>query len=122
SASMCHASLAELLLKRGRLEEAEREAQEALTFAQASGDPQTQGQALIALAQMRHQSHDYTTADELFTQALELLDASHAHEIAASAYFRYANLLEERGEVQRSLNAIKKAYEHQRQGKRGDIE
>jgi hypothetical protein len=27
-----------------------------------------------------------------------------------------------RGEVQRSLNAIKKAYEHQRQGKRGDME
>jgi tetratricopeptide (TPR) repeat protein len=122
SASTCHTSLAELLLKRGKLEEAEREAQDALTFARTSGDPQTQGQALIALAQMRHQSQDYATADELFTQALEMLDASHAHEITASAYFRYANLLEERGEVQRSLNAIKKAYEHQRQGKRGDME
>ncbi len=122
SASTCHTSLAELLLKRGRLEEAEREAQEALTFAQTSGDPQAQGQALIALAQMRHQSNDYAPADKLFAQALEMLDASHAHEIAASAYFRYANLLEERGEVQRSLNAIKKAYEHQRQGKRGDME
>jgi len=122
SASTCHTSLAELLLKRGNIAEAEKEAQEALTFARASEDAQTQGQALIALAQIRHQAGDFAGADELFTQALELLDSSHAHEITAGAYFRYANLLEERGEVQRSLSAIKRAYEHQRQGKRGDIE
>ena len=122
SASTCHTSLAELLLKRGNIAEAEKEAQEALTFARASEDAQAQGQALIALAQIRHQAGDFAAADQLFTQALELLDSSHAHEITASAYFRYANLLEERGEVQRSLSAIKRAYEHQRQGKRGDIE
>ncbi len=122
SVSICLTSLAELLLKREQPEEAEREAQEALSFARSSQDPQTQGQALIALAQIRHQSGDFAAADQLFSQALEQLDSSYAHEIAASAYFRYANLLEERGEVQRSLAAIKKAYEHQRQGKRGDIE
>jgi len=122
SASTCHTSLAELLLKRNKTGEAEKEAQEALTFARASKDAQTQGQALIALAQIRHQTGDFAAADELFTSALEMLDSSHAHEITAGAYFRFANLLEERGEVQRSLNAIKKAYEHQRQGKRGDIE
>ena len=120
--SVCLTSLAELLLKRGKVKEARREAQEALKFARASKDPQTQGQALMALAQIEHQGGDFETADKLFAQALEQLDASHAHEIAASAYFRFANLLEQRGEVQRSLNAIKKAYEHQRQGNRGDIE
>jgi tetratricopeptide (TPR) repeat protein len=122
SASSCHTCLAELLLKRGEVEQAEAEAQEALNFARVSGDPQTQGQALIALAQICHQKLDYAAADEYFTQALALLDSSQAHEIAASAYFRYANLLEERGEVQRSLSAIKKAYEHQRLGKRADVE
>ena len=122
ASSTCHTSLAELLLKRGDVREAEQEAQEALTYARTSGDPQVQGQALMALAQLRHQTGDYVAADELFTQALELLDTAHSHEIAAAAYFRFANLLEERTEVQRSLNAIKKAYEHQRQGKRGDIE
>jgi tetratricopeptide (TPR) repeat protein len=122
SASTCHTSLAELLIKRDKLEEAEREAQEALSYADASGDSQSRGQALIALAQLRHQTRNYAASDELFTQALELLDSSHAHEITAGAYFRYANLLEDRGEVQRSLNAIKKAYEHQLQGKSGDIE
>jgi tetratricopeptide (TPR) repeat protein len=76
----------------------------------------------MTLAQIRHKADDFASADQYFTQALELLDASNAHEIAASAYFRFANLLEERGEVQRSLSAIKKAYEHQRLGKRGDIE
>jgi len=120
ASATCHTSLAELLLKRGNVQEAEQEAQEALQYARTSGDPQAQGQALMALAQLRHQTSDYATADELFTQALELLDAAHSHEIAAAAYFRYANLLEERAEVQRSLNAIKKAYEHQMQGKRGD--
>jgi HTH-type transcriptional regulator, quorum sensing regulator NprR len=122
AASICHAGLAELLLKCGRVREAEQEAQEALNFAHASADPQTEGQALIALALSRHQAGDFATADQYFTQALALLDASNAHELAASSYFRFANLLEERGEVQRSLSAIKKAYEHQRLGNRGDIE
>lgn len=122
SASICHTCLAELLLKRGETDEAEREARQALSFARSSNDPQTQGQALIALAQIQHQRKDFASADDLFTQALDLLDASSVHEIAASAYFRYANLLEERGEVQRSLTAIKKAYEHQRMGKRSDLE
>jgi tetratricopeptide (TPR) repeat protein len=122
SASICHTALAELLLKRGQMDDAEYEAQEALKFARSSTDAQTQGQALIALAQIRHQQGDFAAADEFFTQALELLDASNAHEIAASSYFRFANLLEERGEVQRSLSAIKKAYEHQRLGKRTDLE
>jgi tetratricopeptide (TPR) repeat protein len=122
AASVCHTALAELLLKRDQMDEAEYEAQEALKFARSSNDAQTQGQALIALAQIRHQQGDFAAADGFFTQALELLDASNAHEIAASAYFRYANLLEERGEVQRSLSAIKKAYEHQRLGKRTDLE
>ncbi|GHO74434.1 hypothetical protein KSD_22050 [Ktedonobacter sp. SOSP1-85] len=122
TASLCHTSLAELLLKRGEVEEAQREASQALEFARSSEDAQTQGQSLITLAQIYHQKSDFTQADAYFTQALDLLDASNAHEIAASAYFRFANLLEERGEVQRSLSAIKKAYEHQRLGKRGDLE
>ncbi|GCE11257.1 helix-turn-helix domain-containing protein [Tengunoibacter tsumagoiensis] len=122
SASICHTGLAELLLKRGQTEEAEREAEEALKYARAGNDAQTQGQALMALAQIRHQAGDFTSADSYFTQALELLEEANSHEIAASAYFRFANLLEERGEVQRSLTTIKKAYEHQRLGKRGDIE
>lgn len=122
SSSICHNSLAELLLKRGKVQEAEAEAQQALDFANASDDAQTRGQALITLAQIHHQAEDFDSADTLFQQALDLLDASHSHELAASAYFRYANLLEKRNEVQRSLAAIKKAYEHQRQGNRGEIE
>ena len=122
ASSICHTSLAELLLRNNRLDEAEQEARQALKFARDGQDAQAQGQALIALAQIRHQAEDFAEADKLFTQALELLDASQAHELAASAYFRYANLLEKRNEVQRSLSAIKKAYEHQRQGNRGEIE
>lgn len=122
AASTCLTSLAELLLKRNQPEEAEKVAQEALTFAREGDDAQTQGQSLIALAQIRHQQNDYLTADQLFTQALDLLDNADSHELAAGAYFRYANLLEERGDVQRSLTAIKKAYEHQRKGKRSDME
>src|SRR6266851_7943607 len=45
SASVCHTSLAEFLLKRGRVDEAEQEAQSALAFANASQDVQTRGQA-----------------------------------------------------------------------------
>ncbi len=113
AASICHTGLAELLLKRDRVEEAEHEAQEALQYAQAGNNAQTQGQALIALAQISHKKRDYASEDSFFTQALDLLDAAGAHEIAANAYFLYANMLEEREEVQRSLTAIKKAFEHQ---------
>ncbi len=122
AASLCYTSLAELLLKRGKADEAEKEGQKALASAKASQDVVTQGQALIALAQIRHDAKDYAGADKLFTEALELLDSSNAHEIAAAAYSRYANLLEQRGEVQRSLSAFKKAFEHQRQGNRGHVE
>jgi tetratricopeptide (TPR) repeat protein len=119
AASICHTSLAELLLKRGKKQEAEQEAQEALRFAKQSQNVVTQGQALMALAQIRHDAKDYAAADQLFTEALELLDASNEHEIAAGAYSRYAALLEQRNEVQRSLSAFKKAFEHQRMGNRG---
>jgi tetratricopeptide (TPR) repeat protein len=122
AASLCYTSLAELLLKRGKVDDAEEEAQKALASAKASQDVVTQGQALMALAQIRHDAKDYAGADKLFTEALELLDSSNAHEIAAEAYSRYANLLEQRGEVQRSLSAFKKAFEHQRQGNRGHVE
>ena len=122
AASLCYSSLAELLQKRGQTQQAEAEAQEALNFARASQDPQMQGQALIALAQIRHSSGDFAGADQLFTQALQMLDASNAHEIAAAAYSRYGKLLEDRGDITGSLSAIKKALEHQRQGKRGDLE
>ncbi len=122
TASLCHTSLAELFLKRGKIESAEQEAEAALHFAREGQDAQAQGQALFALAQIRHKTGDDAAADQLFNEALAMLDSSNAHEIAASAYFRYANLLEERGEVQRSLSAIKRAYEHQSKGKHTGIE
>jgi len=122
ASALCHTSLAELLLKSGKLAEAEQEIQHALDFAHQGQDAQTEGQALMTLAQIRHQAENFAESDELFEKALALLEASQAHELTASAYFRYANLLEERAEVQRSLGAVKKAFEYQRLGKRGDIE
>jgi tetratricopeptide (TPR) repeat protein len=122
ASALCHTSLAELLLKSGKIQESEQEARHALDFARQAQDAQTEGQALMTLAQIRHQAQDFAEADQLFQQALALLESSCAHELAASAYFRYANLLEERREVQRSLDAVKKAFEHQRLGKRGEIE
>jgi tetratricopeptide (TPR) repeat protein len=122
AASTCHTSLAELLIKRGNIAEAEQEAQAALEAAERSGDPQARGQALITLAQLRHNAKDYRGEDELFSQALDLLDKSNAHELAGAAYSRYADMLEARGEVQRSLEAFKKAYQHQSYSSRGVIE
>ncbi|MGH2481422.1 MAG: tetratricopeptide repeat protein, partial [Ktedonobacteraceae bacterium] len=122
STSICHTSLAELLLKNGQIQESEQEARHALDFARQDQDTQTEGQALMTMAQIRHQAEDFAEADQLFQKALTMLETSCAHELAASAYFRYANLLEERNEVQRSLDAVKKAFEHQRLGKRGEIE
>jgi tetratricopeptide (TPR) repeat protein len=120
--SLCHTSLSELLLKQNRVEEAEDEAQEALRSAEQGNDPQIQGQALIALAEIRHRTQDDTGEDEFFTHALELLETANAFDVASAAYFRYATMLEERNEVQRSLNAIKKAFGYQQQDKRGNTQ
>lgn len=122
AASICHTGLAELLLKRDKVDQAEKEAQEALHFAQKATDPQTQGQALVVLAHISHKKGDIPAEDAFFTQALELLDAADAYEMAANAYFHYANLLEERGEVQSSLTAIKKAFSLKKKGNHEDIE
>jgi HTH-type transcriptional regulator, quorum sensing regulator NprR len=122
TASLCHTNLAELLVKRGKGAAAEQEAQAALASAKRSGDAQTLSHALIALALLRHNSKDYAGADELFSEALALLDESNAHGFAGVAYSRYASLLEQRGEVQRSLTAFKKAYQYQLAGNRGEID
>ncbi|HLI05923.1 MAG TPA: helix-turn-helix domain-containing protein [Ktedonobacteraceae bacterium] len=105
---------AELSSKRGDIQRAEQEAQEAVTLAQASNDVRTQGQALLVLAQLRHQAGDYAGSDLALEEALSLLEEAQDHELAASVYFRYAEQLEERGEIQRSLDAVKHAYRHQR--------
>lgn len=111
--SQCSTTLAELLLKRGNAQEAEKAAQEAFAFAANCQDVLAQGQALIVLAQIRYQAGDSTAADQTFEEALDLIERSQVHNVAAGAYFRYASLLEKRGEVQRSLTIIKKAWEHQ---------
>ncbi len=112
-------ALAELSSKRGYVQRAEQEAQEAVTLAQACTDTRTQGQALLVLAQLRHQSGDYVGSDLALEEALSLLEQGGDHDLAASAYFRYAEQLEERGEIQRSLTAIKHAYRHQRTDRNG---
>jgi len=122
SASICHTGLAELHLKRGKRDQAEAEAQQALEYARIGNDAQTQGLALITLALIRDQAGNFAETDQYFTEALSLLDTSNAHDIAAGAYFRFANVLEARGDVQRSLSVIKKAYEHQRMEKSGNVE
>jgi tetratricopeptide (TPR) repeat protein len=114
STVLCRMSLAELLLKRASPLEAEKEARETLEQARASGQVQVQGQAIFTLACVHLQGEQPDTADPLFTQALEVLDAAPSHTIAASAYFHYASILEARGDVPGSLKALKKAYEHQR--------
>lgn len=122
TSSQCHTSMAELLMKRGNTKEAEREAQAALEAAKRSNEAQAQAQALIALAQLRHNAKDYKGSDTYFEEALGLLESSNAHELAGNAYSRFAGLLEERGEVQKSLANFKRAYQHQLSGNRGDIE
>jgi tetratricopeptide (TPR) repeat protein len=118
ASSLCHTSMAELLMTRGNLQEAEREAHQALEAAKRSNEVPARAQALIALAQLRYNAKDYQGSDAYFEEALELLESSYAHDLAGTAYSRYAGLLEERGEPQRSLAAFKKAYHHQSQGNR----
>jgi tetratricopeptide (TPR) repeat protein len=122
STALSHASLAELLIKRNNLPEATVEAQRALDYVHQEQDNQTEGQILLLQAQIQHKQGDFVIADRLFQEALRLLEATEAYELTATAYFRYANLLEERKEVRRSLDAVKKAFEFQLLGTRTPVE
>lgn len=115
--SMSLSSLAELLLQIGKTQEAEEAIQSAMNSANVGKDALTQAQSLLVMAQIRHQARDTSTADNLFSQALALLESLPMHDLTAEAYFRFANALEERGEVHQSLNAIKKAYEYQQRSR-----
>ena len=103
-------SLAELNLSRGNRESALGDAEAALTHARAGSDPPTVAEAMLTLGAIHQAGNNFEAADTLITQALQLLEASHALELAARGYARYANQLEGRGETRRSLAAWKKAY------------
>jgi tetratricopeptide (TPR) repeat protein len=110
-------ALAELASKRGDVRMAEQQAQEAIAITRASGDTRARGQALLVLAQLRQQAGDYAEADRAFEEGLALLEETRDHDLVASAYFHYASQLEARGEIQRSLSAIKQAYRHRQQNR-----
>jgi hypothetical protein len=65
---------------------------------------------MLTLGAIHHGGKDFAQADHLTTEALRLLEASNAFELAARGYARYANQLEEREEHRRSLAAWKEAY------------
>jgi tetratricopeptide (TPR) repeat protein len=108
--ALCHISLAELNLSRGNRDIARGEGEVALTHARLGADPQTIGEAMLTLGAIEQASKDYEAADTLIIQGLQLLEASHAFELASRGYARYANQLEDRGDGIRSLAAWKKAY------------
>jgi len=108
--ALCHISLAELHLSRGHRESALGDAEVAIAHARAGSDPQTMAEAMLTLGAIHQAGKNFEEADTLITQALTLLEASHALELAARGYARYANQLEGRGEDRRSLAAWKKAY------------
>ncbi len=108
--ALCYISLAELSLARGSREAALREGGLALAHAQKGSDQQTLAEAMLTLGAIHHGGKDFAQADPLTTEALRLLEASNAFELAARGYARYANQLEEREEHRRSLAAWKEAY------------
>lgn len=108
--ALCHISLAELNLSRGNREAARGEGEVALAHAREGSDTQTIGEAMLTLGAIHQASKDFETADTLITQALQLLEAAHAFELASRGYARYANQLEDRGKGVQSLAAWKRAY------------
>jgi transcriptional regulator with XRE-family HTH domain len=112
----CMTRLSEFLMKVARLEEAERTVNEALDYAveaSRAGNEKSQALALVALAQIRNTQERYVEADEMFTNAVDMLERLDDHEQAATVLFLHSKFLEERQEIQYSLNTVKRAYAHQ---------
>ncbi len=107
--SVALASLSRVQLTRGAANEARHSAEEALKSAKESGSSDSLGRAHLALGEALAAGGKIDAADEHFQQGLQFLESSSSASELQHAYERYADLLEQRGDVKRALDYLKRA-------------
>lgn len=107
--SVALASLSRVQLARGSHKVAEASARAALKSAETSKEPDALGRAYLALGEAQAALGQAEQADKSFEKGLDYLARSGAVAELTRAYERYADLLEQRGEVKRALEYMRRA-------------
>lgn len=113
-AVLARVALADLLLKRQEASEAERLALEGLALCRpAAGEIEDEtlyGRVLVTLADAYTALTRLDEAERCFQQAIEILKTHRASEYLSHAYYRYSELLHQKGQDAESYEMVKQAY------------
>jgi tetratricopeptide (TPR) repeat protein/DNA-binding XRE family transcriptional regulator len=118
-AVLARIALADLLLSRQEASEAERLALEGLALCRPGaadagageiGDETLYGRVLVTLADTYKALNRRDEAERCFQQAIEILKTQQASEYLSHAYYRYSELLHQKGQDAESYEMVKQAY------------
>lgn len=108
-------ALADLLLERQEIAEAERLALEAQKLCRpgeegGAGDEALYGRVLVTLADINKALHRLDEAEQCFQEAIALLKKHDAGDYLSQAYFRYSDLLHQKGQDAESYEMVRQAF------------
>jgi tetratricopeptide (TPR) repeat protein len=109
-----HAHLGELFLSNSNLDEAHSHIEQAHNLLPPGSGSLVAADALILRGQMAYTQQQYADGDRFFEEGLAILERLGANEELSERQVFYAQRLEERGDVLKAINYLKKAVESRR--------
>ena len=103
--------LAAVYVQQNRVDEAAAAASHALELSSALNEAVEHAESLLMQAYVNEAQQEYAGAEKNFKQATELLDDTDATQARSDAYARYSEFLERRGEGERALKLLRKAWQ-----------
>jgi tetratricopeptide (TPR) repeat protein len=103
--------LAAVYVQQKRIEEAATAATHALALSHELDDAVDLAESLLMLADVEEAQEDFSAAEKNFKQATDLLDSTDAIQARSDAYARYSEFLERRGQGDKALKLLRKAWQ-----------
>ncbi len=103
--------LAAVHIQQNRIEEAAEAANHALALSRDLDDAVELAESLLMLAHVEEAQKDYSSAEKNYKQATDLLDGTDAIQARSDAYARYSEFLERRGQGDKALKLLRKAWQ-----------
>lgn len=103
--------LAAVYVQQDRIEDAAAAAGHALELSSALNEAVEHAESLLMQAYVDEAKQNFTGAEENFKRATELLDNTDATQARSDAYARYSEFLERRGDGERALKLLRKAWQ-----------
>ena len=103
--------LAAVYVQQDRIEDAAAAAGHALELSSALNEAVEHAESLLMQAYVDEAKQNFAGAEENFKRATDLLDNTDATQARSDAYARYSEFLERRGEGERALKLLRKAWQ-----------